>query len=326
MSASDDIEALLLCPKRILIVKKPGDEIAAGVYDQIYTILKERGLQTVVDQSNTEASSDVERFNVEVPQDNRIDAIVTLGGDGTILFVCQMFGDDRVPPILSFNIGSLGFLTPFAISEVPEAMDTLLNGHMTWMRRTRLMCTLDRKSTAKDDRGRFHVMNEVAVDRGSSAFICQLDCYCNGGHMTTVQGDGIILASATGSTAYNLSAGGPAVHPSLPAIVFTPNCPHSLSFKPVTIPSDVSVDIVVPETARSSAWVTIDGRYRLEMAPGDKVCITESQHPLRTACRSGQSSDWVRSLRECLNWNVRRVEPRGFTGMLEEGNLMPGPV
>ncbi len=126
-----------------------------------------------------------------------------------------------------------------------------------------------------------HVLNEVVIDRGPAAYISNLDVYCNGTWTTCVQGDGLIVATPTGSTAYSVSAGGSMVHPSLPAILLTPICPHSLSFRPIIVPSTVELKVQVPLDARNSAWVSMDGRNRLRLDQGDYVRIVVSKYPVR---------------------------------------------
>ncbi|KAG9394430.1 Inorganic polyphosphate/ATP-NAD kinase [Carpediemonas membranifera] len=303
--------------QRVLIVRKPGDPVADKLFDQIHESFVMEEVTTIVDPSVADrCPPDCEIMDVDNPETNRLDLVITLGGDGTLLYVCSLF-TEAVPPILSFNVGSLGFLTPFSVDEVEEVLGLVLSGDVDLLERTRLMATVYRNSEAV---ATFQVMNEIAVDRGYSAFLSQLDCYCDGELMTTVQGDGIIIATATGSTAYNLSAGGSAVHPAIAAMLFTPICPHSLSFRPITLPSDITLRVQVPEQARSTAWASIDGRYRIELNMTDYVDIVTSPYPLRTVCRRGRSGDWFRSLRTCLDWNVRRIQkalPGGFTGRLE---------
>jgi NAD+ kinase len=126
-----------------------------------------------------------------------------------------------------------------------------------------------------------HVLNEVVIDRGPAAYISNLDVYCNGAPITCVQGDGLLVATPTGSTAYSVSAGGSIVHPSVPAILLTPICPHSLSFRPIVVPSTVELKVQVPLDARNSAWVSMDGRNRLRLNQGDFVRITVSHYPVR---------------------------------------------
>ncbi|ONM19472.1 NAD kinase 2 chloroplastic [Zea mays] len=151
----------------------------------------------------------------------------------------------------------------------------------------------------------FDVLNEVVVDRGSNPYLSKIECYEHNHLITKVQGDGVIVATPTGSTAYSTAAGGSMVHPNVPCMLFTPICPHSLSFRPVILPDSARLELKIPDEARSNAWVSFDGKRRQQLSRGDSVRISMSQHPLPTVNKSDQTGDWFRSLIRCLNWNER---------------------
>jgi len=151
-------------------------------------------------------------------------------------------------------------------------------------------------------------MNEVVVDRGPSPYLTNLEVFCNGRIMTSVQGDGIIIATPTGSTAYSLAAGASMVHPSVPSMIVTPICPHSLSFRSIVVPSGVEISIRVAPQSRNSAWVAFDGRNRQEIKQGDSVTVTTSAWPVPSINNTGHVTDWFDSLGECLQWNVRKQQ------------------
>ncbi|KAJ2608464.1 hypothetical protein H4S08_004444 [Coemansia sp. RSA 1365] len=153
----------------------------------------------------------------------------------------------------------------------------------------------------------FQVMNEMVVDRGPSPYLSQIELYGDGNHLTTVEADGLCLATPTGSTAYSLAAGGSLVHPEIPAILVTPICPHTLSFRPMLLPDSMVLRVVVPPDSRNTAWASFDGRHRTELKRGDHIQITASKYPLPTVCASqSQTQDWTASLSRCLNWNERK--------------------
>ena len=143
------------------------------------------------------------------------------------------------------------------------------------------------------------------MDRGSNPYLSKIECYERGRLITKVQADGVIVSTPTGSTAYSVSAGGSMVHPSVPAILFTPICPHSLSFRPVVLPDSAELELRVPDDARDTAWVCFDGKKRQQLQRGDSVTIRMSAHPLPTINKKDQTDDWVASLTRCLNWNDR---------------------
>eukprot|EP00978_Attheya_sp_CCMP212_P007969 scaffold18524_cov56-Attheya_sp.AAC.2 len=154
-------------------------------------------------------------------------------------------------------------------------------------------------------RARFNVLNEVVIDRGSSPYLANLECFCDDVHLTTVQADGVIFSTPTGSTAYSMSAGGSVVHPAVPAILVTPICPHVLSFRSMVFPDHVVLRCYVPEDARSDACVAFDGKYRRELHRGDSVQIQMSSYPVPTINRADHSDDWLSSLKRNFNFNTR---------------------
>lgn len=154
-------------------------------------------------------------------------------------------------------------------------------------------------------RARYNVLNEVVVDRGSSPYLAALECFCDDVHLTTVQADGIIFATPTGSTAYSMSAGGSVVHPGVPSILVTPICPHVLSFRSMVFPDSVVLTCHVPDDARASASVAFDGKHRRELQRGDSVQIQMSSYPMPTINKQCDTSDWLESLKRSFNFNTR---------------------
>jgi len=136
-------------------------------------------------------------------------------------------------------------------------------------------------------------------------------------HMTTVQADGLVIATPTGSTAYSLSAGGSLVHPEIPAILISPICPHTLSFRPMLLPDTMELRICVPFNSRSTAWASFDGRGRVELKQGDHIKVTASKYPFPTVCADKQSTDWFHAISRTLKWNERERQ-KSFV-VVEEG-------
>lgn len=152
------------------------------------------------------------------------------------------------------------------------------------------------------------MLNEVVIDRGPSPYLCNIDLFLDGKHITSVQGDGLIVSTPTGSTAYAVAAGASMIHPSVPAIMVTPICPHSLSFRPIVVPAGVELKISVSPDSRNTSWVSFDGRNRQELLHGDSLRVTTSIYPVPSICAQDQISDWFDSLAECLHWNVRKPQ------------------
>lgn len=284
---------------------------------------------TKLSQSEETTYSETHR---KVYSSHEVDLVMCLGGDGLIFHVISEFFPEQVPPVVPFNMGSMGFLTPFDFANHEKDVRTILDGvNNNVTMRLRLKCVIEREPVAtngvtspcvhnfednmlKDEAvecspvEEFHVLNELVIDRGPAPYLCNLEVLCDDCPVTRVQADGLIVATPTGSTAYSLSSGGSMVHPSVPAILFTPICPHSLSFRPVLFPDHVTLQITVPKDSRATAWVSFDGRHRMELRKGDKVVVSVSPWSVPTFSRTDTTNDWFASVSQCLRWNERVVQ------------------
>ncbi|KAF2774308.1 ATP-NAD kinase [Teratosphaeria nubilosa] len=258
-------------------------------------------------------------------QPELFDLVITLGGDGTVLFTSWLF-QRIVPPVLAFSLGSLGFLTNFDFARYKEQLNHIMGDPgMRINMRMRFTCTVYRSaasiSTAAGSsaslstkiEGETHeVLNELVIDRGPSSYISSLDLYANDSLLTRISADGIILSTPTGSTAYSLSAGGSLVHPDIPAILLTPICPHTLSFRPMLLNDDMALKVSIPTSGRGGAFVSFDGKGRVELGRGDEVVVRASQYPFPTVM--GQPLEWFDSISRTLRWNTRAAEQKGWAG------------
>lgn len=261
------------------------------------------------------------------------DFAITLGGDGTLLYASWLF-QRTVPPVLSFAMGSLGFLTKFDYGGFRETLTTAFRDGITVSLRLRFEGTVMRSQhesrgknqdlieelvgaeaendfTHKPD-GKYEILNDIVVDRGPNPTMSALEIFGDGEHFTTVQADGVCVATPTGSTAYNLAAGGSLCHPDNPVILLTAICAHTLSFRPIILPDTVVLRVGVPYDARTSSWASFDGRERVELHPGDYVTISASRFPFANVMQSRSASDdWINSISRTLNWNSRERQ-KGF--------------
>ncbi|XP_010246730.1 PREDICTED: NAD(H) kinase 1-like isoform X2 [Nelumbo nucifera] len=215
----------------------------------------------------------------------KVDLVVTLGGDGTVLW-------------------------PSESEHYQEYLDAIIKGPISITLRHRLQCHVIRDA-AKDEletEEPILALNEVTIDRGISSYLTNLECYCDNSFVTCVQGDGLILSTTSGSTAYSLAAGGSMVHPQVPGILFTPICPHSLSFRPLILPENVTVRVQVPFNSRGHAWVSFDGKDRKQLAAGDALVCSMAPWPVPTACQVNSTHDFLRSIHEDLHWNLRKTQ------------------
>ena len=251
----------------------------------------------------------------------QFDLVLTLGGDGTVLFTSYLF-QRVVPPILSFSLGSLGFLTNFEFASYKKHLDNIMGeGGMRVNLRMRFTCTVFRATHNKQNKGelvegeKFEVLNELVIDRGPSSYISQLILLAENEHLTTIQADGCIFSTPTGSTAYSLSAGGPLTHPSIPGILLTPICPHTLSFRPMVLSDTMMLKVCVPRSSRSTAYASFDGKGRIELRRGDCVQVEAGRYPFPTVVgERGTSGEWFESVRRALRWNNRGAVQKGFGG------------
>ena len=260
-----------------------------------------------------------------------LDVIFTVGGDGTVLWVCSLLGTvASVPPIVAISMGSLGFMTPFPASRLEKLCSSVISPdrELPLLLRHRLQCRIVRNkdgngdgsdsagdlTLAAADDATIMVLNEVVIDRGMTASLTKLECYIDGNYVTVIQGDGLIVSTPTGSTAYNLAAGGSMVHPAVPCILFTPICPHTLSSRPLVFPEHVVMRLKVPADSRDDLSASFDGKSRTRLHPGDSVVVYSSQSPVPMVCHQDASHDFFSSVKEGLDWN-RRVEQKAVGGL-----------
>uniref|UniRef100_A0AAQ4P9S9 NAD(+) kinase n=1 Tax=Gasterosteus aculeatus aculeatus TaxID=481459 RepID=A0AAQ4P9S9_GASAC len=310
-------------PKSVLVIKKIRDASLLQPFKELCVFLTEmKDLIVYVEKKVLEdpAILDDENFGTITKKfctfrddlddiSNRIDFIICLGGDGTLLYASSLF-QESVPPVMAFHLGSLGFLTPFKFDTYQSQVTQIIDGNAAIVLRSRLKVRV-LKESFRDKLGNlcvFQVLNEVVVDRGPSSYLSNVDLFLDGHLITTVQGDGVIVSTPTGSTAYAVAAGASMIHPNVPAIMITPICPHSLSFRPIVVPAGVELKIMLSRDARNTAWVSFDGRKRQEICHGDSITITTSCFPVPSICFRDPVNDWFESLAQCLHWNVRKKQ------------------
>ena len=259
----------------------------------------------------------------------KFDLVLTLGGDGTVLFTSFCLFQRVVPPVLPFSLGSLGFLTNFEFSQYKKTLGNIMGE--TGMRvnlRMRFTCTVFRANPSRPkgaktnpvnttemiEREKFEVLNELVIDRGPSAYVSNLELYGDDELMTVVQADGCIISTPTGSTAYALSAGGPLTHPSIPGMVLAPICPHTLSFRPMVLSDSIQLKVRVPRNSRSTAYASFDGKNRVELRKGDCIQVEAGKYPFPTVVGDhGTGGEWVESVRRALRWNTRGAMQKSFS-------------
>eukprot|EP00891_Asterochloris_glomerata_P006042 jgi/Astpho2/6042/Aster-03996 len=288
-------------PKTVLIVKKPGSAKASAKLQEIARWCAKQGVQVLVERAVQRTEfPEIEPFD---PADDAVDFCISLGGDGTVLHLTSLFVEDTpLPPVMSFSMGTLGFLTPFDVGEFVPCLQRVLRAN-----EDPVFCTLrTRKRCEVYWEGQLqrvhHVLNECLVDRGASPNMVNLEAYIDGHHITTA--DGLIIATPSGSTAYSMSAGGPMVAPSVPGTLLTPIAPHSLSFRPLVVPESSEIEIYLPPHSRSHARASFDGRHTMRMLRDSSIRCTTSQCALPMINLGYLDRDWYEGITQKLKWNV----------------------
>ncbi|KAI1415982.1 ATP-NAD kinase [Hypoxylon sp. FL1857] len=299
----------------LLRTPRYGSDIGVNVYvDAKLRNSKRFGASSIVDE-DPRFQSMLRYWSPDLCWSNpeKFDLVLTLGGDGTVLFTSWLF-QRVVPPVLSFSLGSLGFLTSFEFEKYKQHLNRVMGEEgMRVNLRMRFTCTVFRDGASgqeMEEGEQFEVLNELVIDRGPSPYVSNLELYGDNELLTVVQADGCIFSTPTGSTAYSLSAGGSLVSPDLPAILLTPICPHTLSFRPMVLSDTMLLRVSIPRNSRATAYCAFDGKGRVELKQGDCVTITASQYPFPTVMRTG--TEWFDSVSRTLQWNTRAATQKGF--------------
>ena len=226
------------------------------------------------------------------------DLIVVLGGDGSLLGIARLSGP-RAVPIFGLHHGDFGFLTESDAGKPYATLEKLLAGKCRVASRTMLAVTVRRAGRSVI---RSQALNDAVVHQGRVSRMLSLDVGVNGEHLASYKGDGIVVATPTGSTAYSLSAGGPVVAPDMGAIILTPISPHTLSVRPLVLPDSSHIQIRVEPGCEDSV-LTLDGQEWFELAGGDEVDVTKSRH--HAAIVKVEEKGFFETLRSKLHWGAR---------------------
>jgi NAD+ kinase len=224
------------------------------------------------------------------------EAIVVLGGDGTLLHVAGKAYRLGIP-LLGINLGGLGFLTEIHMDEMEQALDSLISGALELDRRAILSVTIKASDSIIDST--YYALNEAVISKGPLGKIITLSTWAGTSFLTTYCGDGLIISTATGSTAYNLSAGGPILHPGIEAFILTPICPFALNARPLILPGQMKVAIQLKNVTEKITLI-VDGQVGHELNEGDWVEVQKAKGHLKLI--KSPLSDYFTILREKLGW------------------------
>lgn len=203
----------------------------------------------------------------------KAECIIVLGGDGTILRAAEKCARKKIP-ILGVNLGRIGFMTEIEIDEIKEAVEALCKGDYLVENRMMIKVSVISGSETRE----YHALNDVVIGKTDDAKLIYMNLYSGGDMINKYVADGLIISTPTGSTGYNISAGGPVVNPLMRLFIATPICAHMLTARPVIMPSEEKIEVVLESDGVNDAIVTVDGNVTGKIGNGDKVVITMSQY------------------------------------------------
>jgi NAD+ kinase len=272
------------------ISAKPTAPVALQYAAKVIEDLRRRGIDVCLDFATADKLGD--RGHSAVAKEDlgkQSDLLITFGGDGTLLSVAR--NAPAGVPVLGVNMGTLGFLTEVRVEEFPAMLELVLAGNYTAEDRVAFDVSVDGRS--------FRVLNDATINKSALARIIDIRVTVSGLFVTTFRADGLIVATPTGSTAYNLSAGGPIVYPTMGAIVITPICPHMLTNRPIVLPDNLDIEIGIA-TPNQEIFLTLDGQDGLPITERDHVRIRKSEQTVLLV--QSPNKNYFDVLRAKLKW------------------------
>jgi NAD+ kinase len=286
--------------KRIGIFIKPHQPEALQTICELTKWLVERGISLVggpeIDRELIEHETGCPVDQVETDQlAASVDLFLVLGGDGTMIATARLIGDHEVP-VLGINYGGLGYLAEFRIEELYLALESILSDNYRLDKRVMLAVDLFRGS---EPAIKNRVLNDVVINKSALARIIEIEAHLNQQFVNSFRADGLIISTPTGSTAYNLSAGGPVIFPSMNAVVITPICPFTLSNRPIVVPDDAVIELRL-KTEKEDVSLTLDGQVGLPLKTEDLVVIRKSKTTFNLI--QPMNRNYFDVLRDKLRW------------------------
>ena len=282
--------------KKIGIICKPGRPETLEILRSLLPWLAEKGCHTLMDEDTAGRLGIMGYSKSEIAASAEM--IIVLGGDGTMLSVSRLVAEKGIP-ILGINLGGMGFITEINRDELYEAVEGMLSGDCIFEERLMLTARLYREGEIEAE---YTVLNDVVFNKSALARIIDLDVFIHGTYVTTFKADGLIISTPTGSTGYSLAAGGPIIYPALDSIVLTPICPHTLTNRPIVLPGDFQVRIIL-KTQSEDVYLTLDGQVGLPLEVNDIIEIEKSEHKTKLIMPSER--DYFKVLRNKLKWGER---------------------
>ena len=272
---------------------------------QVLTHLRKRGITVLaaITSDPTRELSDATHVD-EREVAKRADLVIAIGGDGTLLHAARNVAARNVP-LVGINRGRLGFLTDVTPEHLREALNAILAGKYLAERRLTLAAQLGKRA-----KGASFALNDVVLQKGDTGRLLDFTTEVDSVYVNTHRGDGLIVATPTGSTAYALSCGGPIIQPNVDALVMVPICPHTLSDRPLVLPSSSEIRVTLDNAGGSEAHVVCDGESVARMAAGDVLTISLAKQPITLL--HPREYNYYELLRSKLNWGrASRDQPNG---------------
>ena len=282
--------------KTIGIFTKSADDLATAYFRELDGFLKDQGINTV---EFSEPELDSARLSLNDP----IDLAVVIGGDGTMLRVSRLLAPLGTP-VIGVNRGRLGFLTEISASTMLHDIERILNGEFFIQNRTMLSCKIAQDASIIDQAriiDQASALNDIVIGRGRIGRLIEFEIKINGNLVTHTRGDGLIVSTPTGSTAYALAADGPIIDPALEVITLVPICPHTLSHRPLVISGDSNIEVRLINPEIADVTVSIDGYTEYTIKNDERITITRSETNVKLVHLTDYS--YYEALRSKLGWS-----------------------
>jgi len=287
--------------RRIGLVVKPREPRARAVVANLLQWAVERDIEVFGSDDQPWDDLSIKTLPAEELA-ARVDIVVVLGGDGTMLGAARLVGE-RGTPVLGVKFGMLGFLTEYKDTDLFPALEEVVMGSFAVDARVTIECTIEREGAQIANAV---ALNDVVVNKSALARMIEIDCWIDGFYVTNYRADGLIVSTPTGSTAYNLAAGGPILAPSMGAFIINPICPHTLSNRPLVVADTAHVDLSL-RTRDESVMATIDGQLGFDIRSEDRILLRKS--PRRFNVITPRERNYFQVLRDKLRWGGQISPP-----------------
>ncbi len=280
--------------KSVGILTKPKFPEDKSTLQDVVTWLRARSIDVILDTTSAMLLGEQGGYQ-KTQLASKADVLLVLGGDGTMLNAARLAGERSIP-ILGVNMGGLGFLTEVRVENLYPSLERVFANDFVLDERLMLRTDIHRHGETV---AQGVVLNDVVISKGTLARMIELKIAIQGRFVTNLRGDGLIVSSPTGSTAYSLSAGGPVIDPAVQSLILTPICPHTLTHRPLIVPGNAEIEVTLT-SKDDGAMATLDGQVGVAITQGDTVVIQTSEH--RTRLIRFPESNYYDVLREKLKW------------------------